>query len=185
MRGRCASRSFSAARRMQQVCEQRQSVARSRRPPASMRRDRPSSGRRESIAWRRFAPGLRRDRPMQSLSSGIGSGLRLFRSAYEVKRTMCIPRPHRRSTRGLRGPPCSPAPCANRNTGGVAPHVAGSNTAVTRCSPTATLHVLLRIGESLPLAELAIRAQVADRFLLESGRLAEQREVVVRLGQVG
>src|SRR6476646_5447266 len=78
-----------------------------------------------------------------------------------------------------------PAPCANRNTGGSAPRVAGSNSAVTPCSPTATLHLLLCIGESLPLAELAIGAQVADRFLLEPGRLAEQREVVVRFGQVG
>src|SRR6185437_13491851 len=78
-----------------------------------------------------------------------------------------------------------PAPCANRNTGGSAPRVAESNLAVTPCLPTATLHVLLRIGESLSLAELAIRAHVADRFLLEPRRLAEQREVVVRFGQVG
>src|SRR5579864_4896092 len=55
-----------------------------------------------------------------------------------------------------------PAPCANRNTGGSAPRMAGSNVAVTPCLPTATLHVLLRICESLPLAELAIRAQAAD-----------------------
>ena len=121
---------------------------------------------------------------MHSCNSGIGSGRRLLRSVYgKLNRTTCSPR--LRSSADSASTPRSlmfpPAPCANRNAAGASPVVAGSNAAVTVCSPTGTVHEALRcIGAGLSLAELPIRAQMADRFLLQPGRLAQQREVVVR-----